>query len=363
MRKTMRTMAALLGLLAATRAAAQEAAPAEKTGRTSLRVLPVFFTGPLTGAAFGATAIRVRSFADTAQRPVTVRGAVIYSVKNQFESVVDLDAWTKHNVWRIASTLEFNIFPSPFYGIGPATTKAQEEDYTPRSIAWDGALQRQVLPSLFLRGTVRFQNVNIKSVAPNGQLAQGTIIGSAGFTVVSLGAGLQYDTRDNVYSPRHGSLVQSRVAIADTRIGASRSYALYGIDLRTYLPVTRTGILALQAQMDASTGAVPFFDLPNLGGPEGLRPYVNGRWRDRLQFTTQVEYRAPLFWKIGGTLFTGGGLVAPRFGAIDLAYFRPQVGAGLRYLILPKERATLRADLAFGSDKAVAFTLGFAEAF
>ena len=90
---------------------------------------------------------------------------------------------------------------------------------------------------------------------------------------------------------------------------------------------------------------------------------MNGRWRDRLQMTTQVEYRAPLIWKLGGTIFTGGGIVAPRFSAIDLHYFRPQVGAGLRYLILPKERATVRADLAFGSEGAVAFTLGFAEAF
>lgn len=362
------TAALLLATAAAGPLAAQDSvatlpAPAAAPTRTSTRLLPVVFSGPLTGLAFGASALRVRAFADTARRPVTMRAAVLYSVKNQFESVIDMDAWTKGNALRLSGTLEFNVFPSPFYGIGSSTTENQEEHYTPRSFAFDGAVQRQIRPGLFLRGTVRFQDVTITSVDSTGQLVAGTIPGSRGFSVLSLGGGVLYDTRDNVYAPRRGQLIQLRAALAAKAFGSSSSYGLYGADARTYVGLGGGRVLAGQIQLETSTGIVPFIDLPKLGGPEGLRPYVNGRWRDRVQLTTQLELRTPLFGRFGGTFFTGGGTVGPRIGNLDFGHFRPQVGVGARYLLLPAERANIRADLAIGSEKAVALTIGFAEQF
>jgi len=72
-----------------------------------------------------------------------------------------------------------------------------------------------------------------------------------------------------------------------------------------------TRVLALRARLDAVTGDrrdLPFFLLPSLGGPDHLRAFSRGRFRDEVATVGEVAYewavglhtRASLFVELGG---------------------------------------------------------------
>jgi hypothetical protein len=72
-----------------------------------------------------------------------------------------------------------------------------------------------------------------------------------------------------------------------------------------------TRVLALRARLDAVTGdrsELPFFLLPSLGGPDHLRAFSRGRFRDEVATSGEVAYewavglhaRASLFVEVGG---------------------------------------------------------------
>jgi len=72
-----------------------------------------------------------------------------------------------------------------------------------------------------------------------------------------------------------------------------------------------TRVLALRARIDAVTGdrrELPFFLLPSLGGPDHLRAFSRGRFRDEVATVGEVAYewavglhsRASLFVELGG---------------------------------------------------------------
>ncbi|HEU5057352.1 MAG TPA: hypothetical protein VFU21_12535 [Kofleriaceae bacterium] len=72
-----------------------------------------------------------------------------------------------------------------------------------------------------------------------------------------------------------------------------------------------TRVLALRARLDAVTGdrrELPFFLLPSLGGPDHLRAFSRGRFRDEVATSGEIAYewavglnaRASLFIEVGG---------------------------------------------------------------
>ena len=79
-----------------------------------------------------------------------------------------------------------------------------------------------------------------------------------------------------------------------------------------------------------------------------MRGYYLGRYRDKILMTFQAEYRIPAWWRFGLVGFAGVGDVASKFAKFKLADFKYSVGAGLRFLLDPKEGTCLRADFGFG---------------
>jgi outer membrane protein assembly factor BamA len=55
--------------------------------------------------------------------------------------------------------------------------------------------------------------------------------------------------------------------------------------------------------------AVPFFDLPSLGGSQLLRGYERGRFRGKLALLSTLEYRYPVQEGMAAYLFADAGRV------------------------------------------------------
>jgi hypothetical protein len=62
-----------------------------------------------------------------------------------------------------------------------------------------------------------------------------------------------------------------------------------------------------------------------------MRGYREGRYRDDVYWTTQAEYRFPLFWRLKGVAFASVGAVGPRLGGALARDVEAAVGLGGRF--------------------------------
>jgi len=122
------------------------------------------------------------------------------------------------------------------------------------------------------------------------------------------------------------------------------------MDLRKYVTLFKTHVLAFQGVLRSFSGDVPFVELPRLGGEFTGRGYYYGRYMDKNLAVVQAEYRLPLVWRLGLVGFVGTGNVSEKLNQMDLGNLKPFYGFGLRYLFNKKEKIRIRLDFAFGKN-------------
>lgn len=78
-----------------------------------------------------------------------------------------------------------------------------------------------------------------------------------------------------------------------------------------------------------------------------MRGIYEGRWRDRLAWVLQTEYRAHLFWRFGAVAFGGIGDVADTFAGFGPEPIKWNIGGGLRLALSEEEGVYGRADVGY----------------
>ena len=172
---------------------------------------------------------------------------------------------------------------------------------------------------------------------------------------------MQWDSRDHEQFPRKGWYVDGRTMLFRRSAGSDFDAETFALGINRYLPMSERDVLALRAFVRSTSGDAPFFLLSTFGGSTDLRGYPSGRYRDRMMYALQGEYR----WQVNEdwilTGFAGVGEVASDFGEIG-KNFLPAGGIGVRYVLSKKHRVSLSADLAARKDGAE-FYFGVGEAF
>lgn len=339
--------------------AISDSAPARAS---SVRILPVLGSAPETGFVGGATALRVSSLIrDTVTRASSEQVYVAYTAKQQFRAFASTDRWSAGNRWGVSVQLEYQRFPQPYFGIGIDAPAAAEEWYEPRSVIANAAVLRRVAQSLFAQVGYRFTTTAILDVEEGGVLERRSLGGASGGTVSQIVGGAVEDSRDNVFAPTEGGYAAAAAGYSDPALGGDYRFARYTIDARRYRRVGR-GVLAGQAYVEATSGRTPFDQLALLGSGSIMRGYVRGRYRDRNLVAAQLEYRMPVAGRFGVTAFAGAGTVAPSFSTLSSSTLMPSVGGGARWLLLPKQRTTVRVDYGVGKGSSGLY-VAFNEAF
>jgi outer membrane protein assembly factor BamA len=247
-------------------------------------------------------------------------------------------------------------------GIGNEPPDSNEEDFTPRAYTGLLRLQRQIAPAWFAGITASFAYRELEEVEPEGLLDLGLVGGTEDGRVAGIGLVVTRDTRDRSVYPRAGGYQELEIRVHEAALGSDWSYTSLSSDLKAYVSVRESQVLALQAVGTVQSAAPPFDLLPQIGGDSLLRGYFGGRWRDRALLAFQAEYRVPVKWRIGAVAFAGVGQVAHDADGFRLDGFRASGGAGLRFLLSPEEGFQLRADWGAG-DGSSGFYLAFGEAF
>jgi outer membrane protein assembly factor BamA len=104
-------------------------------------------------------------------------------------------------------------------------------------------------------------------------------------------------------------------------------------------------------------GTVPFSELPTLGGPEDLRGFPLGRFRDYSTLLFTAEYRWPVWiWADAGFFSDVGATGGVGWRGLSPARAHPDIGFALH--VRSGRRFALRMFFAYGFNEGFQFAVG-----
>ncbi|MBK8650375.1 MAG: hypothetical protein IPN23_01435 [Elusimicrobia bacterium] len=320
------SMGALLLLGAGAQARAAE--------RGSFTWFPVVFYTPETRAGLGVGGVLARPRRSVDKSMDHLSFYSLYTARDQ--KALYLFPEIYRGPWKARALLGFVDFPEDYFGQGPGVSDTSKESYTVREIQARPTFTRRVGGNWRAGVTTEVRQTRLRDLTPGGALAAGGAPGVDGGGMWGAGPAVEWDSRDNLFSPRRGVWFQADGLI----YGNSYPHRAWTLDARGYRPAG-SGVFAAQVVYATRSGRVPFYDLALL---EGLRGVLSNQYRDRRSFYFQGEWRARFSPRWGGVLFTGAGSV---WGdrVLALSRFQSAGGAGLRYLLNAREGISLRLDL------------------
>ncbi len=284
-----------------------------------------------------------------------------YTQNRQFNLRASSSIWSRSNRYGFDSKIQFQRWPTSFYGIGNDTGRHEREAYREQILLLTTEVVRLAAPNFYvgLRHDVRYGDVD--DFEAGGKLEMATVKGSKGGTMIGLGASMSYDTRDAVLYPTQGVHLRAGSRFFTPVFGSDYTFARHRLEGRMYRDLPGVQVLAGQLVAAFASGEPPFQMMSSVG--ELLRGYGSSRHIDRHLLAARLEYRhTPVLWRIGFVVFGGAAQVAHRFADLGPARFHLSAGLGLRLQVIPSENVNLRLDFAFGEGSAGSY-LDLGEAF
>jgi Omp85 superfamily domain len=335
----------------------------DSVSRRRIQPLPALGSAPETGLQYGATVLAVWEPAAVSRtRPTSLTASALRTAKSQTRLRLDAERWTTGNARRIAGSLQWQRFPLPYYGIGDRSAEALKETFTPEGTEATLIMQQRIVGAWYVSAGVRYLQQRITTDSGRA-LRSSAITGARGGTLTEFSAGLQQDTRDNLFAPRSGHWTQLSYARSTDGVLSDYDYGTMRFDARLYRTLAHEHVLATHVQVVGVDGAAPFDQLALVGNSDILRGYARGRYRDRATAALQSEYRSPIRHRVGVVAFGGAGVAASSLGSLGSARMLPTYGAGLRLQIDQRQRTGVRADYGRGRDGASGLYIGFNQAF
>lgn len=293
-----------------------------------------------------------------------------YTLRNQFIAFSTFTVFFPHENYLLKGTAGFSKFPIGYFGIGSNTKDVNQIDISFDNIILEPLFLKRVAPYFFVGGGWRFSSFKKIELLEEEQDIMEEILFQDSLEATS--SGLEFavtiDSRDNVLNAGEGTFVEFTHSFYNKKFGSSNSFMLTKINFRKYWILSSQrpdDVFAIEFFTQLSWDDTPVLELSALGGPELLRGFREGRFRDRYSFFSQVEYRWQALERIGFVFFGGMGDVTDKLSNLNFNNIKYSVGTGLRLKIVKSENLNIRIDYAFGLGKISDqnFYLGIAEAF
>lgn len=366
-------------------------------------IVPIIFSNSDVGTGFGLALTDI-DFRKKRRREF-LGGFFSYTTEGQQSYVLRWRRWLKHMDVPGGGILQEErsflragggyrkTLTRRFFGIGPSTKESQETSYTDEVVFLELGLSKS------LEGALDDFVFEVGLIAEDHRLDRGRVGGKPTMealfprlfrdadriTLGWLSGGFRWDTRDSQRNAYRGTAIGAKVdaALGQTGGEVGAIYTLFADQIFPIWPIFHDGgtedeehpptdSLAFHFENRTSSGDLPFFARPSLGGSRLLRGYIAGRWRDDAAWAAAAEYRfwviprgftiwrhirierlgAAVFYEVGGVAGNGFGLFHERV--------RQSYGVSARATI---ERAALfRADFGF-SEEGFNFSAGFGLSF
>lgn len=338
----------------------QDTAEVKNPKKLKFAIYPAASYAPETSFNFGAIAFFVLNNQQQQSenyRPTSFSPYIVYSLRNQLEANIDFDIFFKNGINLNLTTRYFN-FPDYFYGTGNATLAENQETFTNNALYLEGSALKPLNSEFFIGVNFDFRYDELVDFEEDGELIDTDLTGAKGGFISGIGPSIRLDSRDNVLYPSKGNFIEvSGIFYPD--FASEYAFSIYSFDFRKYISLgNEKNILAMQLLSRFSSGKVPFYKLPKLGGSRRLRGISHAnRYIDNNVFYMQAEYRRELFWRFGGVLFAGFGDVAHQINDYSINDMKVALGFGGRFRAIKGEKLNARIDIGFtlGNESAIYF--------
>jgi hypothetical protein len=162
----------------------------------------------------------------------------------------------------------------------------------------------------------------------------------------ALEAFVQYDSRDNVFTPNTGFDGEISIARNDEAIGSDWDYTQIKVVGHKYWLLGEKFVLGLRGDYNTVSGEVPFFAVPFIS----LRGIPALRYQGESVIVGETELRWAFHPRISAVGFLGAGRTAHSFSDLNDATTRVTQGVGIRYFAARKLGMHGGIDVAKGPD-------------
>lgn len=327
--------------------------------KLSLTPFPALFSSPETGFGYGALLVPVYNFGNDSLTRSSNGQLLGYRTQKKQSSVqLTYNIYTNHEKYIIMGNANYFNFPIQYYGTGNQNNNVK--DYTIvdyKLLYFQNRVLRQVKRYLFAGGLYHINKVyDISSEAGLRSKIYDRPANELDGTVTSgLGPALLYDSRDNPLNSRTGFYAAYSTLLSQQGLGSEFNFTRHSFDIRKFIPLRTSQVLAFQGLAKFHSGHVPCRELALLGGGGGgaeiggMRGFYEGRFRDRQMIAAQAEFRQQVFSRVGFVLFAGAGEVNDKLNHFNTQNLRSAAGGGIRLMLNKKERLNIRIDYAVGS--------------
>jgi outer membrane protein assembly factor BamA len=337
--------------VAAFGATARAQAPSSGAEKQGWAVLPGAWLNTDQGFGMSASALYYFRLGKDARRPSEVGLITFFTTQGDTVVRVEPSLRLGNDLYRLDTELEIARRASVFYGIGNDAVLDDEEPYRRRRVVGRARLTRRIAGSLHAGlAAEAFWSSALESEMVGGMLTSGTVLGAGEGSSVGVGLVVQRDTRNRVYAPSRGSLIDGAVFLYDDALGGTYNFSSFHANARTYLELARDHVLALQVRGDFRGGQPPFDRLPVAGDASLLRGLQGNQFRDRHFLGGQAEYRSPMVWRLSAVLFMATGRVAHTLAELAEPAWKITGGGGVRFALKRADRVNVRMDVGFSRD-------------
>ena len=296
--------------------------------------------------------------------------SVQYTLNNQFIAYSEFTIFFPHEAYLLKGNLGFSKFPIGYFGIGSNAKDESQIDISFDNILLEPLILKRVAPNFFVGGGWRYNSFKGVELLEEEQNVGEELLfrDSLGSTSSGLEIAATFDSRDNVLNAGRGVFAEFTHGFYNKNFGSTNNFMLTKLNFRRYWTLSQkrpNDVLAVELYTRMSWEDTPVLELSSLGGPELLRGFREGRFRDKYSFFSQIEYRWQALERIGFVFFGGVGDVTDKLSNLNLSNAKYSLGTGLRLKIVKSENLNIRIDYAFGLGNIgdQNFYLGIAEAF
>jgi hypothetical protein len=165
-------------------------------------------------------------------------------------------------------------------------------------------------------------------------------------TVSHLGAILELDNRDNIFTPDKGVKLHGDAIRSDDAIGSDFDYWKFNYYLYSYFKLSRKLIGGLRLDGQQITGNPPFYMLPYLD----MRGLPAVRYQGKADILTELEFRWDFYRRWSVMFFSGTGKAFDDWNQFGSADWITTFGTGARYLLARKFKLRVGIDVAKGPE-------------
>jgi len=309
--------------------------------------VPIPVSNPTVGTGLQAVLLYLHPRSNDAQHNTTSGIMGMYTDSESWATGIFHDDYWLNDRIRFTGALGNGKFNLKFYGIGDDGIISNNPiPYEFKMNIGLLKLQTRLPGSENWYGGIQYLFLDSETALKTSVVGPNTLDLNLKIKTAALGLLATYDTRDDNYYPTRGQWFEGKWLDYSENWGGDKEYNKSIGFYNYYLPVKDSLTLVLRSRLEASSGDVPFFDLPTLhmGG------FSRDRYRDQHTISIHAEGRYKFRPRWGVIGFYEVGWLNDDFSQLLSGRRISSYGAGLRWQVTAEKKMNLGLDAAISTD-------------